>query len=119
MYNVSLVVVHGIALCSIYLVGVFVLLVTSIPACLAAGAGLSGFIYWNRSRGCERRHVAFHGYDKQKQSFPSGLHVTDMPIDLADQYPNFEDRIATTKDGRRVLVTRDLTVEKIYHIYYW
>lgn len=37
----------------------------------------------------------------------------------ADQYTNFEDNIATTKDGRRVLVTRDLTVENIYHMYYW
>jgi len=38
---------------------------------------------------------------------------------IADQYTLWEDRVVIKKKGKRVIVERDLSMDKIYHAYYW
>lgn len=106
---------------SIYLVGASVLLITSIPACLAAGAGLPGFLVGTIIIGIGLGGVKacmspFMGESRLIRCWRS-VWLTTKP--LADQYTNFKDKIRFRKSGQRVLIVRDLSIEKIYHMYYW
>ncbi|KAJ5383241.1 hypothetical protein N7517_001152 [Penicillium concentricum] len=65
---------------------------TSIPSSLDAGAGLPGFL----------------------------IGIILMSIGLgADQYTSWEEKILVKPNGKRVIIDRDLSMDKIYHAYYW
>ena len=38
---------------------------------------------------------------------------------VADQYTNWEEKIVVKPNGKRVVVERNLSMDKIYHAYYW
>ncbi|KAJ5195228.1 oligopeptide transporter [Penicillium cinerascens] len=75
---------------------------TSIPSSLDAGAGLPGFLV-----GIILMSIGLGGAK-------SGV----SPL-MADQYTNWEKKILAKPNGKRVIIDRDLTMEKIYHAYYW
>ncbi|KAK5120443.1 hypothetical protein LTR85_006382 [Meristemomyces frigidus] len=88
---------------AIYLVGLFLLLTTSLPPSLEAGAGLPGWI------------VAIVLISIGLGGVKSSM----SPLLEADQYTNFQDKVVTRPNGKRVLVVRDLSIDRIYHLYYW
>jgi sulfur carrier protein ThiS len=46
------------------------------------------------------------------------MHTLTMN-DIADQYTLWEDKVVVKKNGKCVIVERDLSMDKIYHAYYW
>ncbi|KAI1299762.1 hypothetical protein F5Y03DRAFT_408689 [Xylaria venustula] len=85
-----------------YLAGMGVLLGTSTPAAMRAGASLPGFIV--------ALLLASIGL--------GGVQAVTTPL-IADQYDETVARIAYKKNGERVVIDRDMTIHYIYSIYYW
>ncbi|OQE44795.1 hypothetical protein PENCOP_c002G01658 [Penicillium coprophilum] len=86
----------------IYVTGAFILTMTSLPPSLDAGAGLPGFLVGTILMG-----IGLGGVK-------SGI----SPL-MADQYTNWEEKIVVKPNGNRVIIDRDLSLDKIYHAYYW
>ncbi|KAL2816285.1 POT family-domain-containing protein [Aspergillus granulosus] len=87
--------------CGIYLVGLLILVCTSIPGALENGAGLGGFI----------AAVLIIGLGT------GGIKSNVAPL-IADQYKRKKMAIKTTPKGERVVIDPALTIQRIYMIFY-
>ncbi|GAD96295.1 MFS peptide transporter Ptr2, putative [Paecilomyces variotii No. 5] len=87
--------------CIVYLVGLLVLVLTSIPTALAHGAGLGGFIV----------AIIVIGIGT------GGIKSNVAPL-IADQYTRKKMALKTTPKGERVIVDPAVTVQRIYMIFY-
>ncbi|KAJ5895643.1 hypothetical protein N7495_007334 [Penicillium taxi] len=87
--------------CGVYLVGLLILVCTSIPGALEHGAGLGGFIV----------AILVIGLGT------GGIKSNVAPL-IADQYKRKKMAITTTKKGERVVIDPALTIQRIYMIFY-
>ncbi|KAJ5698086.1 hypothetical protein N7462_000091 [Penicillium macrosclerotiorum] len=87
--------------CAVYLVGLLILVCTSIPTALSHGAGLGGFIV----------AVLVVGLGT------GGIKSNVAPL-IADQYKRKKMAVNTTKKGERVIIDPALTIQRIYMIFY-
>lgn len=87
--------------CGVYLVGLLILVCTSIPTALEHGAGLGGFIV----------AILIIGLGT------GGIKSNVAPL-IADQYKRKKMALSTTKKGERVIIDPALTIQRIYMIFY-
>ncbi|KAL1964580.1 hypothetical protein VTN77DRAFT_6877 [Rasamsonia byssochlamydoides] len=87
--------------CIVYLVGLLILLFTSLPVSLEHGAGLGGFIV----------SIIIIGLGT------GGIKSNVAPL-IADQYTRRKMAIKTTAKGERVIIDPAITVQRIYMIFY-
>ncbi|KAL2823484.1 POT family-domain-containing protein [Aspergillus cavernicola] len=87
--------------CGIYLVGLLILVCTSIPGALESGAGLGGFI----------AAILIIGLGT------GGIKSNVAPL-IADQYKRKRMAVSTNKKGERVVIDPALTIQRIYMIFY-
>lgn len=87
--------------CGVYLVGLLILVCTSIPNSLEHGAGLGGFIV----------AILVIGLGT------GGIKSNVAPL-IADQYKRKKMALQTTKKGERVIIDPALTIQRIYMIFY-
>ncbi|KAF7164013.1 hypothetical protein CNMCM5623_008652 [Aspergillus felis] len=87
--------------CGVYLVGLLILVFTSIPTALEHGAGLGGFIV----------AILVIGLGT------GGIKSNVAPL-IADQYKRKKMAVSTTKKGERVVIDPALTIQRIYMIFY-
>jgi len=88
--------------CGIYFSGLLIMTLTSIPSALARGAGLPGWIVGAL--------VVAAG--------TGGIKSNVSPL-VADQYRHTKMRVETRKGGERVIVDPNLTITRIYNLFYW
>ncbi|KAH1443569.1 hypothetical protein KXW42_007402 [Aspergillus fumigatus] len=87
--------------CGVYLVGLLILVCTSIPTALEHDAGLGGFIV----------AILVIGLGT------GGIKSNVAPL-IADQYRRKKMAVSTTKKGERVIIDPALTIQRIYMIFY-
>ncbi|KAF7125302.1 hypothetical protein CNMCM5793_001480 [Aspergillus hiratsukae] len=87
--------------CGVYLVGLLILVCTSIPTALEHGAGIGGFIV----------AILIIGLGT------GGIKSNVAPL-IADQYKRKKMAVTTTKKGERVIIDPALTIQRIYMIFY-
>ncbi|KAG5291130.1 di/tri peptide transporter 2 [Histoplasma capsulatum G186AR] len=87
--------------CIVYIVGLVILLLTSLPPSLAHGAGLGGCV----------TAIIIIGIGT------GGIKSNVAPL-IADQYKRKKMAIKTTKKGQRVIIDPALTIQRIYMIFY-
>ncbi|RHZ53723.1 peptide MFS transporter [Aspergillus thermomutatus] len=87
--------------CGVYLVGLLILVCTSIPTALEHGAGLGGFVV----------AILVIGLGT------GGIKSNVAPL-IADQYKRKKMAVSTTKKGERVIIDPALTIQRIYMIFY-
>ncbi|CAG8252637.1 unnamed protein product [Penicillium salamii] len=87
--------------CIVYMVGLLILVCTSIPGALENGAGLGGFIV----------AILIIGLGT------GGIKSNVAPL-IADQYKRKKMAIKTIKNGERVVIDPALTIQRIYMIFY-
>ncbi|ODH37336.1 hypothetical protein ACO22_02611 [Paracoccidioides brasiliensis] len=87
--------------CLVYIVGLLILFLTSLPVSLAHGAGLGGFIV----------AIIIIGIGT------GGIKSNVAPL-IADQYTRKRMAIKTNKKGQRVIIDPALTIQRIYMIFY-
>ncbi|KAJ5557988.1 hypothetical protein N7461_001960 [Penicillium sp. DV-2018c] len=85
----------------VYIVGLLILVCTSIPTALAHGSGVGGFIV----------AILIIGLGT------GGIKSNVAPL-IADQYKRKKMAISTTKKGERVVIDPALTIQRIYMIFY-
>ncbi|KAJ5782039.1 hypothetical protein N7457_003813 [Penicillium paradoxum] len=90
-----------VVFCFVYLVGLLILVCTSIPTALDHGAGLGGFIV----------AILIIGIGT------GGIKSNVAPL-IADQYKRKKMALTTTKKGERVIIDPALTIQRIYMIFY-
>jgi POT family proton-dependent oligopeptide transporter len=89
--------------CMVYILGLLILTLTSIPAALDHGAGLGGFI----------AAVIVIGLGT------GGIKSNVAPL-IADQYKRRQMVIGhDDKTGERVIIDPSITIQRIYMIFYW
>ena len=89
--------------CFVYLAGLLILVCTSIPSALEAGAGLGGFIV----------AILVIGLGT------GGIKSNVAPL-IADQYRRRKMVISTDeKTGERVIIDPTITIQRIYMVFYW
>ncbi|KAK2821764.1 hypothetical protein FQN49_007700 [Arthroderma sp. PD_2] len=109
----------------IYLCGILLLLFTSIPPALDAGAGLGGligsFILIGLGVGGVKSSVApFAGIHSINHAMWAGYYwLTTVVLFKADQMRGGEKRITVLETGERVIVDHEVTVRRIYSIFHW
>jgi POT family proton-dependent oligopeptide transporter len=86
----------------IYLIGLFILTLTSIPAGIASGAAFPGFIV----------AIIILGLAT------GGIKANVSPL-VAEQYRSKSAYVKTLKNGNRVIVTPQATYQKIFNYFYW
>ncbi|KAE8150552.1 PTR2-domain-containing protein [Aspergillus avenaceus] len=86
----------------IYIIGLIILFVTSIPSVSEDGAGLGGLI----------ASLVLIGLGI------GGIKSSVIPL-MVDQLTAVKTRVKTLPNGDKVVVDRDITVRRIYSIYYW
>jgi POT family proton-dependent oligopeptide transporter len=87
--------------CGVYLVGLLILVCTSIPTALEHGAGLGGFIV----------AILIIGLGT------GGIKSNVAPL-IADQYKRKKMALKTLPKGERVVIDPSLTIQRIYMIFY-
>ncbi|PLN74898.1 PTR2-domain-containing protein [Aspergillus taichungensis] len=87
--------------CFVYMIGLLVLVCTSIPTSLEHGAGLGGFIV----------AILIIGLGT------GGIKSNVAPL-IAEQYKRKKMAVTTTKKGERVVIDPALTIQRIYMIFY-
>ncbi|KAJ5681381.1 uncharacterized protein N7477_001321 [Penicillium maclennaniae] len=87
--------------CCIYLVGLLILVCTSIPTALEHGAGLGGFVV----------AILVIGLGT------GGIKSNVAPL-IADQYKRKKMALKTLPKGERVIIDPALTIQRIYMIFY-
>lgn len=90
-----------LAFCVVYVVGLLILLLTSLPVSLQNGAGLGGFI----------AAIIIIGIGT------GGIKSNVAPL-IADQYKRRTMAISRSKKGERVVIDPALTIQRIYMIFY-
>ena len=88
--------------CGVYIVGLLILFLTSLPISLQNGAGLGGFI----------TAVLVIGLGT------GGIKSNVAPL-IADQYKRRRMAVTTTPQGERVIIDPSITIQRIYMIFYW
>ncbi|KAF1946343.1 peptide transporter PTR2-A [Clathrospora elynae] len=92
-----------VVFCLVYIVGLLVLTLTSIPAALDHGAGLGGYIV----------AILIIGLGT------GGIKSNVAPL-IADQYKRRQMVIGhDDKTGERVIIDPSITIQRIYMIFYW
>jgi POT family proton-dependent oligopeptide transporter len=86
----------------IYFCGLLILVCTSIPSSLRAGAGLGGYI----------TSILLTGLGT------GGIKANVAPL-IAEQYKRRTMAIAITKKGERVVIDPYVTIQRIFLIFYW
>ncbi|KAF1985227.1 PTR2-domain-containing protein [Aulographum hederae CBS 113979] len=87
--------------CGVYICGLLILTLTSIPAALENGAGLGGFA----------TAVVIIGIGT------GGIKSNVAPL-IADQYKRRTMAVSTTKKGERVILDPNVTIQRIYMVFY-
>ncbi|KAL1391874.1 putative MFS peptide transporter Ptr2 [Phyllosticta capitalensis] len=87
--------------CVVYIVGLLILLLTSLPVSLAHGAGLGGFI----------AAAIIIGLGT------GGIKSNIAPL-IADQYKRRRMEVKTLPTGERVIIDPGVTIQRIYMIFY-
>ncbi|KMU85262.1 peptide transporter PTR2-A [Coccidioides immitis H538.4] len=87
--------------CIIYVIGLLILVLTSLPVSLQNGAGLGGFVV----------SLIVIGLGT------GGIKSNVAPL-IADQYKRKTMAIKTTPEGERVIIDPGLTIQRIYMIFY-
>ncbi|EFW20277.1 hypothetical protein D8B26_003310 [Coccidioides posadasii str. Silveira] len=87
--------------CIIYVIGLLILVLTSLPVSLQNGAGLGGFVV----------SLIVIGLGT------GGIKSNVAPL-IADQYKRKTMAITTTPEGERVIIDPGLTIQRIYMIFY-
>ncbi|PLB37576.1 peptide MFS transporter [Aspergillus candidus] len=87
--------------CIVYMIGLLVLVCTSIPTALENGAGLGGFIV----------AILIIGLGT------GGIKSNVAPL-IAEQYKRKKMAVSTTKKGERIILDPALTIQRIYMIFY-
>lgn len=87
--------------CAVYIIGLLILLLTSLPVSLEHGAGLGGFIV----------SLIVIGLGT------GGIKSNVAPL-IAEQYRRRKMAIQTKADGTRVIIDPAITVQRIYMIFY-
>ncbi|KAF9905399.1 peptide transporter ptr2 [Linnemannia zychae] len=88
--------------CGIYMVGVLILVLTSIPAAILANAALPGLVI----------AMIIIGLGT------GGIKSNVSPM-VAEQYQGTKKTVKTLKSGERVIVCPDVTVQSIFNWFYW
>ncbi|KAG0291381.1 peptide transporter ptr2 [Linnemannia gamsii] len=88
--------------CGIYMVGILVLVLTSIPASILAGAALPGLII----------AMIIIGLGT------GGIKANVSPL-VAEQYQGTKQTVKVLKSGEKVIVDPDVTVQSIFNWFYW
>ncbi|ETN39965.1 uncharacterized protein HMPREF1541_06192 [Cyphellophora europaea CBS 101466] len=86
----------------VYMCGLLILVCTSIPSSLQAGAGLGGYV----------TSILLTGLGT------GGIKANVAPL-IAEQYTRRTMEIAVTKKGERVVIDPYVTIQRIYLIFYW
>ncbi|KAA8564810.1 hypothetical protein EYC84_010581 [Monilinia fructicola] len=86
----------------VYMVGLLVLVLTSLPIALQSGAGLGGFI----------AAILIIGVGT------GGIKANVSPL-IADQYTRKRMAIKVLDNGERVIIDPAVTISRIYLIFYW
>ncbi|EPS36439.1 hypothetical protein H072_10049 [Dactylellina haptotyla CBS 200.50] len=87
--------------CLVYIVGLVVLFVTSLPFSLEAGGGLAGFIV----------AIILIGFGT------GGIKANVSPL-IAEQYTRKKMAVKTLPSGERVILDPALTIQRIYMVFY-
>jgi POT family proton-dependent oligopeptide transporter len=87
--------------CFIYMIGLFILFVSSLPISLEYGAGIGGFI----------TAIIIIGIGT------GGIKSNVAPL-IADQYTRKKMALSTLPSGERVIVDPSVTIQRIYMIFY-
>lgn len=90
-----------VASCGVYIIGLLVLLLTSLPISLQHGAGLGGFI----------AAILIIGLGT------GGIKSNVSPL-IADQYTRKRMAIKTLKTGERIIIDPAVTIQRIYMVFY-
>ncbi|KAF2145873.1 uncharacterized protein K452DRAFT_283172 [Aplosporella prunicola CBS 121167] len=90
-----------VVFCCIYIVGLLILLLTSLPVALGNGAGLGGFIV----------AIIIIGIGT------GGIKSNVAPL-IADQYKRRQMAISTLPTGERIIIDPSITIQRIYMIFY-
>ena len=85
----------------VYMIGIAVLFLTSLPASIEAGAALPGLVV----------AVICIGLGT------GGIKANVSPL-IAEQYQETRPRVKMLKDGEKVIVDPNLTIERIYMVFY-
>ena len=88
--------------CGVYMIGLFVLFVTSLPMFLDRGAGIGGFII----------AIVIIGIGT------GGIKSNVAPL-IADQYRRRKMALSTLPSGERVVIDPSVTIQRIYMIFYF
>lgn len=88
--------------CIIYFIGLLIILLTSLPTALSHGAGVAGWIVG--------AVVVAIG--------TGGIKSNVSPL-VADQYRKTRMFIKTMPSGERVIVDPNITISRIYNLFYW
>ncbi|KAF2874955.1 di/tri peptide transporter 2 [Massariosphaeria phaeospora] len=89
--------------CVVYIVGLLILTTTSIPAALAHGSGIGGFV----------AAIIVIGLGT------GGIKSNVAPL-IADQYRRRQMAISTDpKTGERIIIDPAITIQRIYMVFYW
>ncbi|KZT33660.1 PTR2-domain-containing protein [Sistotremastrum suecicum HHB10207 ss-3] len=88
--------------CFIYFIGLLIITLTSIPSALRAGAGFPGWIVG--------AIIVATG--------TGGIKANVSPL-VADQYRKSRMFVRTLPSGERVIVDPNVTITRIYNIFYW
>lgn len=88
--------------CGVYFVGLVIITLTSFPSALRAGWGLPGWL--------AGAFIVAVG--------TGGIKANVSPL-VADQYRKTEMFIRTLPTGERVIVDPDMTISRIYNLFYW
>ncbi|KAL1955894.1 hypothetical protein VTO42DRAFT_7967 [Malbranchea cinnamomea] len=87
--------------CITYIIGLLILLLTSLPVSLEHGAGLGGFI----------AAIIIIGLGT------GGIKANVSPL-IADQYTRRRMAVHTTSKGERVIISPAVTIQRIYMVFY-
>ncbi|GJN71027.1 hypothetical protein PLIIFM63780_002382 [Purpureocillium lilacinum] len=88
--------------CSVYIVGLVILVTTATPSAITHGAGLGGLIAAMVTIGLGT----------------GGIKANVTPM-CAEQYQNSHPVLKTLKSGEQVIVDPDLTVQRLFMWFYW
>ncbi|KAF4918709.1 putative peptide transporter ptr2 [Colletotrichum viniferum] len=91
-----------LAACSVYTIGLIILVATSTPQAITSGAGFGGLIAVMITIGVGTGGIK--------------AYVTPM---CAEQYQNSHPVVRTLKSGEEVLVDPELTVQRLFMWFYW
>ncbi|KAF2835277.1 putative MFS peptide transporter Ptr2 [Patellaria atrata CBS 101060] len=88
--------------CGVYIVGLLILTITSIPSLLERGSGTGGFI----------ASILIIGIGT------GGIKSNVAPL-IADQYKRRQMAISTLESGERIILDPAITIQRIYMIFYF